>query len=317
MEYAPCHAHHGQGGPRPPGPGRLAQLACILEVMAPKPGNVHRYRDLPGLHLIDFVASALAIGEAMDRARLDGVGVAVEGAIEATRQVVTTNTNLGMVLLLAPLAAVPEGIDLRNGAQAVIEATTIGDAQAVYRAIRRAQPGGMGSVPNQDIADEPTLRLKEVMALAADRDLVARQYANGFREVFEDALLALEQVVATGRPVETAVVSAQLTVLSRHADSLIARKAGIEQAQQVSRRAAEILAAGWPDGREALALCHAFDEWLRDPIRRFNPGTTADLVTAALYAALRDGTIPVPLMPHSSPIRQHDERPLPHPHEDA
>jgi triphosphoribosyl-dephospho-CoA synthase len=279
-------------------PGRLAQLACVLEVMAPKPGNVHRLRNFPGLRFIDFVASALAVGEALDRAAADGVGRAVERAIEATRQLVSTNTNLGMVLLLAPLAAVPSGMSLRRGIPDVLAATTIDDARAVYRAIRRAQPGGMGSVPDQDIRQEPTLPLKAVMALAADRDLVARQYANDFHEVFTDALPALDQSVRAGRSIEASIVAAHLTLLSRHPDSLIVRKTGIERATEVSRRAGEVLAAGWPDRERAVRMCADFDDWLCGPDRKLNPGTTADLVTAALFAALRDGTIPVPLTSH-------------------
>jgi triphosphoribosyl-dephospho-CoA synthase len=282
------------------GPSRMAQLACVMEVTAPKPGNVHRFRDLPGLHFIDFLASALAIGPALDRAATDGVGLAVEKAIEATRQLVATNTNLGMVLLLAPLAAVPEGMSLRAGVPDVLATTTIDDARAVYRAIRRAQPGGMSSVRDQDVSQEPTLTLTAVMALAADRDLVARQYANGFHEVFDDALPVLEKSIYLGRSVETSIVAAHLTLLSRHPDSLIVRKAGVERAREVSRRAGDVLAAGWPDRADALRLCAEFDEWLRDPGRRLNPGTTADLVTAALYAALRDGTIPVPLISQAS-----------------
>ena len=276
-------------------PGRLAQLACVLEVMAPKPGNVQRFRDSPGLRLVDFIASALAIGDPLDRAPLDGVGPSVERAIEATRRLVGTNTNLGMVLLLAPLAAVPPHVSLRAGVPAILEATTIDDARAVYRAIRLARPGGMGSVPEQDIAEEPTLTLRSAMALAADRDLIARQYANGFQEIFADAQPALEQALRNGRSLETSIVAAFLTLLSRHPDSLIARKSGILVANDVTRRAAEVLARGWPDKPESLRLCSEFDEWLRDPMRNLNPGTTADLVTAALYASLRDGTIPLPL----------------------
>ncbi len=279
------------------GPGRLAQLACLLEVMAPKPGNVHRRWDLPGLHLLEFLASALAISGPLDRAD-QGVGPAIEQAIQETRRLVATNTNLGMVLLLAPLAAVPAGVDLRSGIEAVLASTTVGDAQAVYRAIRLAQPGGMGSVGEQDILQEPTIPLRAVMSLAADRDLVARQYANGYREVFNEALPALAEALGKGYPVETATVAAHLTLLSRHPDSLIARKAGLEFAGEVSRRAVVILSAGWPERPDAVRLCEEFDEWLRDPGRGLNPGTTADLVTAALYAALRDGTIPLPLIPH-------------------
>jgi triphosphoribosyl-dephospho-CoA synthase len=280
-------------------PGRLAQLACLLEVWARKPGNVHRFRDLDGLGFVDFLASALAIGDSMDRAATDGVGTAIEGAIEATRRLVATNTNLGMVLLLGPLAAVSAGMDLKEGVAKVLDATTIDDARAVYRAIRLARPGGMGTVSDQDIAREPALPLKAVMALAADRDLVARQFTNGFREVFDDALPALSDSLRLGRSTETSIVSAHLALLSRHPDSLIARKAGMGQASEVSRRAGEVLAAGWPDREEGLRLCSELDEWLRDPVRKLNPGTTADLVTAALYAALRDGTISLPFTSHT------------------
>ncbi len=280
------------------GPGRRAQLASLLEVMAPKPGNVHRSRDLPDLTFFDFLASATAIGEALDSTRLVGIGRAVERAVIETQKVVATNTNLGIILLLAPMAAVPDGIDLREGLQSVLGTTTIEDARAVYRAIRLAHPGGMGTVSDQDIADEPTLPLREVMAMAADRDLVARQYADGYREVLDEALPAIASTLRSGWPVETAVVAAHLNLLAKHPDSLIARKAGLDRAREVSHRAEAILSAGWPNRPEAARLCAEFDDWLRHPDRRFNPGTTADLVTAALYAALRDGTIPVPVPSH-------------------
>ena len=192
------------------GPGRLAQLACILEVMAPKPGNVQRHRDLPGLYLLDFIASALAIGPALDQAAEEGIGRAVEQAIDATRRLVSTNTNLGMVLLLAPLAAVPSRSILATGVQQILEATTVEDARAVYRAIRLAEPGGMGSVPEQDVAENPSLPLQEVMRLAADRDLIARQYANGFEQVFHDALPALASSLEHGRSVEESIVAIEV-----------------------------------------------------------------------------------------------------------
>jgi triphosphoribosyl-dephospho-CoA synthase len=275
-------------------PGRLAQIACLLEVAAPKPGNVHRLADLAALHLIDFLLSAAAIAEPLDRARFDGVGQAVLGSIEATRRVVTTNTNLGIVLLLAPMAAVPETTPLAEGVESVLAATTLDDARAVYRAIRLAQPGGLGAVPEEDVANEPSVPLRAAMSLAAERDSIARQYANGYRQVLDDALPALRDSLQAGRPLDTAIVAAYLSVLARHPDSLIARKYGLARASEVSRRAAELLGAGWPDRERAIRLCAEFDAWLRNPANRFNPGTTADLVTAALYAALRDGIISLP-----------------------
>src|SRR5262245_35953226 len=96
-------------------PGQLAQLACLLEVTARKPGNVHRFRDFEDCGFLEFALSASAIAGPLDRAREIGVGAAVLGAVEATRRVVASNTNLGMILLLAPLVAVPEGVELGGG----------------------------------------------------------------------------------------------------------------------------------------------------------------------------------------------------------
>ena len=119
-------------------------------------------------------------------------------AIEATRRVVSTNTNLGIVLLLAPLAAVADGADLADGVEAVLAATTVEDARDVYRAIRLAQPGGLGDVADQDVAREPTMSLRAVMGLAAERDSIARQYANGFQQIFGEALPALRASLDAG-----------------------------------------------------------------------------------------------------------------------
>ena len=188
-------------------PGRLAEIACLLEVTARKPGNVHRGADFPDLHFVDFLLSAAAIAGPLDRAADEGVGTAVLAAVEATRRVVSTNTNLGMILLLAPLAAVPSGTDLASGVERVLAGTTVDDARKVYRAIRLASPGGMGRAAEQDVADEPTVTLREAMALAADRDLVARQYAGGYREVLHEALPALRTALAEGQPLETAIIS--------------------------------------------------------------------------------------------------------------
>jgi triphosphoribosyl-dephospho-CoA synthase len=274
--------------------GRLAQVACILEVTARKPGNVHCSADLPGLRFVDFLLSAAAIVEPLDRADVDGVGRSVYASIEATRRVVGTNTNLGIVLLLAPLAAVGDQDDLASGVEAVLAATTVEDACQVYRAIRLARPGGLGEVPEQDIANEPTMPLRAVMALAAERDSIAREHANGFQEVLSEALPELRRSLRAGRPLETAIIATYLKVLACHPDSLIARKCGLVPAIEVSRRAADLLESGWPDCAEAEARLATFDAWLRHPDNRFNPGTSADLVTATLYAALREGTIALP-----------------------
>ncbi|WP_406697031.1 triphosphoribosyl-dephospho-CoA synthase [Singulisphaera sp. Ch08] len=275
-------------------PGQLAQIACLLEVSARKPGNVYPGRGFADANFVDFLLSASVIAAPLDRTRQIGVGAAVLEAVEATCRVVATNTNLGMILLFAPLAAVPEDQSLRDGLPNVLESTTIHDTRLVYRAIRRARPGGLGSAPDQDVADEPSVPLVEAMRLAADRDLVAAQYANQFADMFDLALPALRSALAEARPLETSIVAAYLTVLANRPDSLIARKRGSVEARQAAERAAEVLDAGWPDSKSSRSLCEAFDGWLREEGHSRNPGATADLIAAALFATLRDGTIKLP-----------------------
>jgi triphosphoribosyl-dephospho-CoA synthase len=275
-------------------PGQLAQIACILEVTARKPGNVHPARGFDDTHHLDFLLSASAIAGPLDRARELGVGGAILQAVEATRRVVATNTNLGMILLLAPLAAVPQNEPLRDGVGDVLASTTRDDALLVYRAIRLAKPGGLGEAAEQDVADEPTVTLLEAMRLAADRDLVARQYANGFAEVFDLALPSLRGALDGGLPLESAVILTYLTVLATHPDTLIIRKRGEPEAREAAQRANDVIAAGWPDTDRSRSLCQSLDDWLRAEGHSRNPGTTADLVCAALFAALHDGTIRLP-----------------------
>jgi len=279
--------------PRPT-PGHIALLACILEATAQKPGNVHRFRDFDDAHYLDFLLSAAAIAGPLDRASSVGVGRAILESVEATRRHVATNTNLGMILLLAPLAAVPPGIPLRDGVAAVLEGTTVEDASLAYRAIRLARPGGLGraGAGEHDIADEPTVTWAEAMRPAADRDLVARQYATAYADVFDRFLPALVASLGAGRPLETAILTAYLAFLAETPDTLIARKRGAVIAREASRRASAVLAAGWPDDPAPI---DDFDAWLRADGHARNPGATADLATAALFAGLRDGTIRLPI----------------------
>jgi triphosphoribosyl-dephospho-CoA synthase len=170
----------------------------------------------------------------------------------------------------------------------------VADARAVYQAIRLAAPAGLGRVPEQDVHDEPTQTLRQVMALAAARDLVARQYADGFREVFDDGLPALGRGLEQTGSLEGAIVFGHVHLMAQHPDSLIARKRGPAEADEAARRARQVLDAGWPEREPGRAALADLDAWLRAAGRGRNPGTTADLVTASLFAALREGIIQVP-----------------------
>jgi triphosphoribosyl-dephospho-CoA synthase len=208
--------------------------------------------------------------------------------------VVTTNTNLGILLLLAPLAAVPPGEDLYPGVARVLKSLDLEDSRMVYQAIRLSAAGGLGRVAEQDVRGEPTQPLLTLMGLAADRDLVARQYVNGFREVFDEGAPALRRGVEQGVSLEEAIIGCHLHLMAYYPDTLIARKKGPSEAEEAALRAQRVLDLGWPRGAGAGWALTELDAWLRAEGHARNPGTTADLVTACLFTALREGTIQLP-----------------------
>jgi triphosphoribosyl-dephospho-CoA synthase len=268
--------------------GEAVRLACRWEARARKAGNVTPEHGFADLTVDDFYRSADAIAPVFEGAGARAVGVTVLQAIEATLGVAASNTNLGIVLLLAPLAKVPPQLALRAGIETVLNGLTVEDTRAAYAAIRLARAGGLGTAPEQDLRQEPTVPLRQAMALAQERDLIARQYANGFHEVLGEGLAALAAALERFGFVEDAIIFCQLTLLAGHPDSLIARKLGPAAAQEATRRARQTLDAGWPKALEAKRRFAELDGWLRAAGNARNPGTTADLVTACLFAALRE-----------------------------
>jgi triphosphoribosyl-dephospho-CoA synthase len=285
-----------------------AQLACLLESGAPKPGNVSPGRHYADVRYEHFLASAAAIGGPLAGAAERPVGSTIRLAIESTARWAPSNTNLGTVLLLAPVAAAaladctriplfagPAASQgrfadwLRGAVRDVLAATTVADAREAYAAIRRAAPGGLGRVEAEDVMDEPDVTLLEAMRLAADRDDVAREYATGYEITFELGLPALARARRDGLDWNDAVVETFLTILAARPDTHIARRAGRAAAEDVARRARAVVRAGGvrsDEGRRALAR---LDAALRDARHLRNPGTTADLTAAALFVWLLDG----------------------------
>jgi triphosphoribosyl-dephospho-CoA synthase len=281
--------------------GREAFLgACECDVAVRKPGNVSDASAGHRMQAAMFRASAAA---AVDPLFEPGrrVGERIEAAVAATQAAVGCNTNLGILLLAAPLAAALEhapsalgdAAALRTALGEVLDDLDVDDAAAAFRAIAAANPGGLGSVEQQDVQARPTVTLREAMALAAPRDSIARQYRDGFADLFDHGLPMLRQAVAAahGRPRDAmAVQGLYLGLLARRPDSHIVRKRGeplaqtvMESAQDWHRRWLTRQARGERlDDDPAFA---AWDEALKaDGV---NPGTTADLtVTTLMLGAL-------------------------------
>ena len=278
----------------PPGVARVsaasvaaaATLACALEACAEKVGNVTPTRSFPDTRFDDFAWSARALGAAVAGAAPGRVGRAVYRAVRATAHVAPSNTNLGMALLFAPLAAAaraPGRAGLRGRLARVLRELSVDDARWAYRAIRIARPGGLGRAERADVARPPAITLRQAMGLAAGRDTVAAEYVRGFSVTFDLALTGLRRALRRGLGLLDAIAEAHLELMARVPDALIRRKAGAAAARTVAARARAVLRAGGLRTRAGLQAARRLDAHLRRDGNRLNPGTSADLVAAALF----------------------------------
>ncbi len=214
--------------------GELVQTACIWEATARKVGNVHRYADFDQTTYLDFILSAAAIAPYLNDSDLP-VGQMILEAVQSTISMVGQNTNLGIVLLLVPLCGVRETEQLQTGVKHILSGLTQRDAKLVFNAIRLANPGGLGEAQEQDVRNEPTVTLLEAMNLAADRDFIARQFANGFEDIFDFCLPVFLESIARFGSVEAAIIDLQIRTMAQYPDSLIARKNGHAIAEGVHK----------------------------------------------------------------------------------
>ncbi|GJD57125.1 triphosphoribosyl-dephospho-CoA synthase [Methylobacterium dankookense] len=259
----------------------LYRAACLAELDALKPGNVHAYASGHRMEVADFLTSAEVSAPALARGGAR-VGARVLGGVEATYAAVGQNTNLGILLLCAPLARAAER---GEGVAATLAALDAADARDVFAAIRRANPGGLGRAGRHDVAGASPPSLRDAMAEAASRDAIARAYVTGFAEIDRIGRPALAAARAAGREATWCTTTVHLAYLSDLPDSHVLRKHGPDIAEAV-RREAQALRDRIEPGPAAVEPLLAFDRSLK--ARGINPGTSADLTVATLFADALD-----------------------------
>ncbi|MHA1711644.1 MAG: triphosphoribosyl-dephospho-CoA synthase [Candidatus Freyarchaeota archaeon] len=302
------------------------QLALLLEVSAyPKPGNIHRTADFQETRYEHFLASIVGVTphfrHAAERGFLVrigkirphevGIGKVIKGAARSMNEWQHGgNTLLGSIILLSPIAvaagitlAGDEGFSpsgLRDNVKMVVKSSTPMDAVAVYDAIEMVTPGGLGKAPKLDVTDPSSKRriledgvtLFDVFRISSEYDSVSSEWVNGYPITFEMGYPYLIQQLRKTRDLNTAIVHTFLKVLSEVPDTLIARKAGWAKAREVSVEARQVLSMGGLTTEAGRRAIWRFDEKLRDPAHKLNPGTTADIVSAILAVCILNGYRP-------------------------
>lgn len=272
---------------------RCFLAACNAELTALKPGNVHIHAPGHGMDVTHFKAAAEACAPIIGLSGLT-LGLRIKNAVASSMAAAGCNTNLGIILLCAPIAAAAmrnEPVSLFERVKCELAELRPNDAGFVYAAIRQANPGGLGTTEEADVAQSPTIPLLDAMALAAPRDRIAANYVSGLRDIFEDHLPLLIQISGdtssnNGIPPsrDDAVATLYMSLLARYPDSHIRRKFGMETSAHVQRLAQAGRACWTPFVQSAsYAELMALDRILKT--ERWNPGTTADFVVATLFAA--------------------------------
>lgn len=262
------------------------KAACLAELEAIKPGNVHLFADGHGMTLEDFVRSADAAAGAIAGPGIS-VGERIFCSVEASLRAVGCNTNLGIVLLCAPMIhamlAVPEG-QLRDRLRQVLQSLSVADAVLTCRAIVQASPAGLGQSDRYDVRATPEVTLLEIMREGGQRDRIAFQYGNDYADVFDFGLPRYRELLARWERPAWAVTGVYLGFLARWPDTHVARKFGADVAEAVRREAEmqERAFLGMDNPRQYQRPLLDFDASLKR--RGINPGTGADLTVATLLA---------------------------------
>ncbi len=260
------------------------RAACMAELEALKPGNVHIFADGHGMTVQDFIASADAVSEVIAQPDLT-LGERILRSVQATQDAVKMNTNLGMILLCAPLIQAKlnaHGTGLQDSIHAVIDGSNIKDTEACFAAIRLANPAGLGAADAHDVHQPAECTLQQAMQQAANQDSIARQYTNNFADVF-DGLAYYQKALGKWQRPAWAATALYLHFLSSFLDSHIVRKQGETIAKLVQNEAivhaTEFNKAFNPKNYQSALM--AFDAALKK--RGLNPGTSADLTVASLF----------------------------------
>jgi len=259
--------------------------ACEVELQAFKPGNVSVYSDGHDMTVEDFrISLDVSSGPICDPSY--SLGKKIYYAVRATREAVGCNTNLGIILLCAPLIHAVQnrqtGQVLRDALQDVLKATTKDDADWVFRAITLASPGGLGDSEQADVSEKASVTLLEAMEIAANKDRIAYQFTSCYKDIFEFTILLYNSILAKFGNFYWAALAVYAGMLAQYPDSHVERKYGRQYSGWVSSQMREIQKAliNTDNPESLLPLLYEVDQAFKE--KGINPGTTADITVATV-----------------------------------
>ena len=263
------------------------KFVCDTEIKSLKPGNVHKYSEGHGMNLKDFLKSSLIISKCLTKNNLD-LGKKILISVNEIQNKIKKNTNLGIILMLSPIATIvqEEGViskeELLKKIKSLIKKQNIKNSIPIFKAISLTSPGGLGFSKKHDVNEPPNTNLYKAMEFAKKKDLIARQYCNGFEDIYKIGIPAYKKFYNKWGKVDWALTGVYLTFLKKFNDSHIVRNKGNKIATSIKKEAKKYYFflkrnKNLTKIKKKLLI---FDKKLKS--KKINPGTTADLTVATL-----------------------------------
>lgn len=259
-------------------------FSCKKDIELIKPGNVNLLSPHKDTKAQDYLDSATLSSKELFNQN-HSLGKRILESVKVTRSQVNVNTNLGIILLCAPVIQSYidfNALDLRDCIKKTLSATSVKDTHDLCAAINISSPGGLGDSDMYDTVSYPNASIKQIMDYSREYDRISYQYSHNFTDIFDFIIPKLEFLNQRYKSLDISLSLLFIEILAKIPDSHISRKFGDKIAKKTSNNAYDLLKIldreHDPDYL-AKALNNLDYEYKKKGI---NPGTTADLLVASL-----------------------------------
>ena len=258
--------------------------ACKKDVELIKPGNVSINSPHLDTNAQDYLDSSILSAKELFQDKY-GLGERILQSVKITRSKINVNTNLGIVLLCAPIiqACVNyNSFGLREGIKQTLLSATYQDTHDLCMAISLSSPGGLGRSDMYDVSTNPSISIKQMMDYSAKYDRISYQFSHNYSDILDFIIPRLIILNEKHNSLDVSLSILFIEILAKIPDSHISRKYGDKIAKKTSNNASDLLKIldreNSPDyiANELNNLDYEYKK------KGINPGTTADLLVASL-----------------------------------
>ncbi len=283
-----------------------AMIACSLEVLSYKPGNVNRFSNNKNTKVEDFFLSIYGLYEfflyfenkayELKKNKIAYKDIELGKAIyQATKKITKLhkggNTHLGIILLLFPLIfGYSIGKNPIKEIEKLLKNTTYKDSIYFYKAIKKATLPYKSTKEELDIFNpnfsevigKNKINLYKILEKSQKNDLVAKLLVNNYNLIYKKILPFFKKLYGSIKVIEKAIIVAYLYALSSYYDSHVVKKHGFSVAQNLKKEAIGVFERYM--NSFDLVYLEKFDDKLKK--KKINPGTCADIICATIFIFL-------------------------------